>query len=363
MFRPAFYLLFSLFFLISCAKPETERLSSIKVKYIDKVIINQELMNGTVVGGLSSIDYISNNRYVVISDDRSEYSPARIYEMDIEFNQDGIEKHHFVKHHFLKNRDNNQFEENELDPESIRYRASTDTYFYTSEGGRTKEWVNPFVREMNREGKFLPEINIPEMFYFHDNKGLRENGGFESLTFENDTIVWYANELPLKEDGEVPGFTKAKNPIRLVRHDIKNDIILHQYAYNIDHLNEKPNPNDGFYINSVPEILFIEEDKLWVMERSYTTGVGNFVKVYEVETNKATDVKEVIGLIDKSYEAVSKKLLLDFSDFNQKIDNIEGMTFGPDFPNGSKSLLFISDDNFSESQEAQLWLFSVIGLE
>jgi len=363
MFRPAFYLLLPLFFLISCAKPETERVSSTKIKYIDKVVIDEELMNGTVMGGLSSIDYISNNRYVVISDDRSEYSPARIYEMDIEFNQDGIEKHHFVNHHFLKNRDNNQFEENELDPESIRYRASTDTYFYTSEGGRTKEWVNPFVREMNREGKFLSEINIPEMFYFHDNKGLRENGGFESLTFENDTIIWYANELPLKEDGEVPGFTKAKNPVRLVRQDIKNDQVLGQYAYNIDPLREKANPKDAFYINSVPEILFIEENKLWIMERSYITGVGNFVRVFEVKIGKATDVKEINSLSEAKYSPVSKKLILDFSDFDDKLDNIEGLTFGPDFQDGSKSLLFISDDNFNESQETQLWLFSVTGLE
>lgn len=53
-------------------------------------------------------------------------------------------------------------------------------------------------------------------------------------------------------------------------------------------------------------------------------------------------------------------MLLDFSDFNQRIDNIEGMTFGPDFPDGSKSLLFISDDNFNEEQETQLWLFQFL---
>lgn len=169
--------------------------------------------------------------------------------------------------------------------------------------------------------------------------------------------------MPLKEDGEVPGFEEGKYPIRLVRHDIKNDVVLNQYAYNISSLNDEPVPQDGFYINSVPEILFLKKNKLWILERSYTVGVGNFVKMFEIDTKNATDIKNVDALASIDYTSASKKLILDFSDFKQNIDNIEGMTFGPDFPDGSKSLLFVSDDNFNKKQETQLWLFSVKGLD
>jgi hypothetical protein len=310
------------------------------------------------MGGLASIEYLYGNQFVVISDDRSEYFPARFYEMEITFDSSGFKSYKFSEMSTLKNKDGDIFEENELDPESIRYRASSDSYFYTSEGGRTKKWINPFIWEIDRSGQFISEVNVPSIFYFYDDQGLRENGGFESLSFENDSIIWYANELPLKQDGNTPSFKEAKYPVRLVRHDIKNDSILNQYAYNISQLNDKPNPKDGFFINSVPEILFIEKNRIWVMERSYTTGVGNFVKVFEIEYDNAADVKGVNALSDFDFEFVSKKLILDFSDYQQDIDNIEGMTFGPDFPDGSKSVLFISDDNFNSDQETQLWLFS-----
>lgn len=361
MLKDFIYCLFPLLILGACSKSDTNKSdSSVYLQYLDKIIINNDkLIDSTFLGGLSSIDYIGSNQFIFISDDRSEYSPARIYELEINFNAEEILNYNFHKTIFLKNKVGKSFEKNEIDPESIRYRTSSNTYFYTSEGGRTDEWINPFLWEINREGEFITSINVPEIFKFNIEKGVRENGGFESLTFENDTIIWYANELPLKEDGEVPSFEEGNYPVRLVRQDIKNDVVLSQYAYNISPLKEKPDPEDGFYINSVPELLFIDNNKLWVLERSYTKGVGNFVKLFEIETTKATDVKDVNSLTENDYAPVTKKLILDFSDFNQRIDNIEGMTFGPDFPDGSKSLFFVSDDNFNEEQETQLWLFKV----
>ena len=41
-------------------------------------------------------------------------------------------------------------------------------------------------------------------------------------------------------------------------------------------------------------------------------------------------------------------------------DNIEGVTFGPDLPNGHKSLIFIADNNFNPMEKSQVMLFEVI---
>ena len=356
-----FFLLGLLIFCFSCKDSNKEIDDSKKsIRFIDKVSIkNDQLIDSTLVGGLSSIDFIEGYRYVLISDDRSEYSPARIYEMSIQFDTAGFHHFNFIETTFLKNKNGAVFEKNELDAESIRYRARTNSFIYTSEGGRTYDGIKPFIREMNQSGMFLADVKVPDIFAFKDGKGLRDNGAFESLTLENDSIIWYTNELPLIEDGEVPSFEDAPYPIRLVRQNIKNNEVLNQYVYLISPTEEKPIPSEGFYINSVPEMLYIDQNTLWVIERAYSEGVGNFVKVFEVKTEEATDVKGSKALTNIKYQAVSKKLILDFSDFNQKIDNIEGMTFGPDFPNGDKSLLFISDDNFSKLQETQLWLFAV----
>jgi hypothetical protein len=40
-------------------------------------------------------------------------------------------------------------------------------------------------------------------------------------------------------------------------------------------------------------------------------------------------------------------------------DNIEGITFGPKRANGKPSLLFVSDNNFSNKQKTQILLFQV----
>jgi hypothetical protein len=40
-------------------------------------------------------------------------------------------------------------------------------------------------------------------------------------------------------------------------------------------------------------------------------------------------------------------------------DNIEGITFGPKLANGKPTLLFVSDNNFSDKQKTQILLFEV----
>ena len=47
------------------------------------------------------------------------------------------------------------------------------------------------------------------------------------------------------------------------------------------------------------------------------------------------------------------------NDLGVFIDNIEGVTFGPKLVNGKQSLLFVSDNNFSNKQKTQILLFEV----
>ncbi|GAA3325260.1 hypothetical protein GCM10020331_056410 [Ectobacillus funiculus] len=43
----------------------------------------------------------------------------------------------------------------------------------------------------------------------------------------------------------------------------------------------------------------------------------------------------------------------------QKLDNIEGMTWGPKLENGHDSLVLISDNNFNSTQVTQFLAFDV----
>ncbi|MEL6141955.1 MAG: esterase-like activity of phytase family protein, partial [Bacteroidota bacterium] len=92
-----------------------------------------------------------------------------------------------------------------------------------------------------------------------------------------------------------------------------------------------------------------------VLERSFSTGYddgGNDVKIYQVDASMATDVSGIDALAGASYTPAIKTLLFDFESVRSQltdgiVDNIEGITFGPDLPNGKKSLLLVADNNFS----------------
>ena len=75
----------------------------------------------------------------------------------------------------------------------------------------------------------------------------------------------------------------------------------------------------------------------------------------------ATDISNNSSLkIKPAEKPVSKKLLLNMDDLGIYIDNIEGVTFGPTLPNGHKTLLLVSDNNFLPIEKTQFMLFEVI---
>ena len=51
--------------------------------------------------------------------------------------------------------------------------------------------------------------------------------------------------------------------------------------------------------------------------------------------------------------------MLDFDELGITLDNVEGMTFGPDLPDGRRTLVLVSDDNFSETQVTQFLGFGL----
>jgi hypothetical protein len=84
------------------------------------------------------------------------------------------------------------------------------------------------------------------------------------------------------------------------------------------------------------------------------------VRVYITDLSNASDISQLRSLKEQSFNnPASKKLLINMETLGIVIDNIEGVTFGPDLPNGKKSLLFVSDNNFSSDQKTQFLLFEI----
>ncbi|HEU4901517.1 MAG TPA: esterase-like activity of phytase family protein, partial [Flavisolibacter sp.] len=105
----------------------------------------------------------------------------------------------------------------------------------------------------------------------------------------------------------------------------------------------------------------LNDHQLLVTERSFSTGrLTCNIRVYLAELNGAENIAGVASLQQHpSTSPVRKKLLLNMDSLGRWIDNVEGATLGPRLPNGKRSLLFVTDDNFSSFERTQFLLFEV----
>ena len=120
----------------------------------------------------------------------------------------------------------------------------------------------------------------------------------------------------------------------------------------------RPEPGRGG--NGIASLLAsdpLDPTKVLVLERSYSQGEGNKVRVYEADLSAATNILDApIG----AARPVAKRLLVDLDDVGlSTIDNVEGMTWGPRLPSGERTLVLVSDDNFDSRQVTQVITLAV----
>lgn len=334
---------------------------------------------GTVVGGLSGIDYDArSDSYVLISDDRTTTDSAgapRLYTARLSFDASTFSAVTLTGVVTMKQPDGSVYpkvpDPKVADPESIRIDPVNGNYVWLSEGDRTltstpARVINPFIREITPQGNHVREYTLPAMFQMSaQNTGPRGNLVFEGLSFSRDAqSAWVIMEGPLLQDGAAPTVA-AGSASRLTRFDRASGVASAQYLYPIEKVQATPVPADQFTVNGPTEILALSATRFLVLERSFSVGVtGNQVRLYEIDTANATNVLTATSLTGAT--PVTKRLVLDFETLKAQlggIANLEGLTFGPMLPNGKRSLVVIADDNFptadSQTDRNQMLVFEV----
>jgi 3-phytase len=63
-------------------------------------------------------------------------------------------------------------------------------------------------------------------------------------------------------------------------------------------------------------------------------------------------------------QPVHQRLVADLSDVPglRRVDNVEGITLGPRLPDGRRTVLLVSDDNFSSAQTTQFLACAATGI-
>ncbi len=330
-------------------------------------------VEGTEFGGISGLAYDQvNGVYYGLSDDRSQINDARFYKLNIDLSDGSLDEGDISFHGFntLLDEDDNPFINNGVDPEGIAL-TSRGTLFISSEGN-ANTLLAPFVNEFSLAGQQFDSLSVPEKFLPTADKssGIRNNQAFESLTITPDERYLYtAVENALWQDG-TNSTLEEESAVRILQYDLETGKTGQEFLYFTDPIPNEAVPLDGFADNGLVELLAIDNTGTFLaLERSFAAGVGNNIRLYEVNLQGATDISQFDSLaVDPNnpkdglfdVDAVAqKRLLIDFDQLDITLDNSEALAFGSTLDNGNQSLIVVSDNNFNESQSTQFVAFEL----
>jgi hypothetical protein len=302
-------------------------------------------VDGLRVGGLSGITREPDGTWLAVVDN-DEKTPARVFRLAFEVGEDGVKpppgkalRDVPLGAIRLEGLDGGNFDGEgiALEP-SGRLLVSSET--------------EPSIREVSPEGRILAELPVPPIFKKEDRSGIRNNEGFEPLTLEpGGDVLWTANERPLQQD--FPDDKTRPSPVRLLRYERRGEgfVPAAQYVYEIGPIERL---GAGFATRGLVDLLPLPGGDLLALEREYVELRGLEIQIFRVSLDGATDVSGLNTLAGTSWTPVRKTLLFDFGRIGFVPDNIEAMTFGPDLPDGSRTLVLVSDNNFARLQQTQI---------
>lgn len=335
----------------------------------EQVVANDLKVDGVQVGGLSAVDYDPVAKlWYFLSDDRTA---SRFHTAELQYDGSNFAAIRFRSTLALKDMGGKAYPSSDpapggtvADPESFRVDPQGGGLWWGSEGDRAKG-LTPFVARMATDGVSNLILPTPATFKMSptEEKGSRNNATFEALSFASDgKSLWVGMEAPIYEDGTLPTLSSG-SVSRFTQMD-RTGKVIKQVAYPIDPIPAAPAAGKNAD-NGVSEMLAINDHQFLVIERSGVQGADglyvNYIRLYEVETNDATDVSSLTSLTGATYKPVRKRLVLDLNTLGlRKIDNIEGMTWGPKLSNGNDTLVLVSDNNFNTTQQiTQVLAFEV----
>ncbi|MGH9346537.1 MAG: esterase-like activity of phytase family protein [Vicinamibacterales bacterium] len=263
-----------------------------------------------------------------------------------------------------------------LDAEGLA-PAPNGNWFVSSEGDPAA-LAQPVagIHEYTRDGRFVRSLPLPRAYLGvvgDDSAGMRLNLALETLSVSPDrTRLFAALESSLLQDGPVGDFERGA-VVRILVYDLRNLATPpREYAYRAD-----PMPRPAAWAAAdgdagVVDVLALSNVDLLVLERGYVVEAGaspprreNTIRIYRVRLDRAAEITGRASLTrDPPGAVLEKRPVLDLStmapDLQERLrglENFEALTFGPRLPDGSSTLLVLSDDNFSPGQVTALIAF------
>lgn len=219
--------------------------------------------------------------------------------------------------------------------------------------------VEPSIRRYSRDGStILGSLPVPQELKVAPAGRATGNLTFEGLTFQPGGRTLVAS-MEGALSGDDPTTVRFQTWQR--DRDGRDFTLGRQYAYHVD-------TDTHGTVLGVSDIAATGDGRLLVLERGYTSGVGNTVRLYLADLSHATDVSGVTDLTGQpSVRLAHKTLLADIGDCpslgatakqpqpNPLLDNIEGIAVTGHAPGGRLRLLLVSDDNQGATQVTRFY--------
>lgn len=338
----------------------------------DQILSSKWPGDGLVVGGLSGLAWSSLNKIIyAISDDRGRNGASRFYELKLSFLENNKPELNISGVHLLRTENGKTFPDRSLDPEGIA--VDRRGWIYVSSEGdlEAKTLAPPVILQLDQKGQVKRRSHFQAPFFDIEKVGeygIRYNMAFESLDIlEPERILVTTTETALYQDGPLASLNEG-TVVRIASYSMDREgelTPLHQKVYPLSKLPARREVSRS--VMGVPDILILKPDEYLVLERAYLADRAKLrVKLFYADCRPATEVQALPSLQNQTYEPCQKKDLYDFdlligklNEIHPVIDNIEGMTWGPELEGGGRLLIFISDNNFRTEQKTQILFFRV----
>ncbi len=312
--------------------------------------LDKTTFEGQPVAGLSALDVTGPNSALALVDNITT-TPARVFDLEISSKPsvrvDGMT--------ILRRPDGTPYTGADFDGEGLVVERGERTILATSER-------EPSIRRFRlSDGLQTGELPVPARFQVAPAGEATTNATFEALAAGVDGRSLYAGmEGPLAPDGTDADGRSRNRIIRYAGspgHDYRP---VAQYAYKTD---------PGL---SLVELAAVDRDELVSMERTFTPGVGNTIRVFTVSLRRAADVTARASLAEAPDKVfLQKKLLFDLVNCppsgavakqpqpNPLLDNVEALALGGYLPGGRRQLYLLSDDNNGATQITRFYSLAV----
>ncbi len=311
------------------------------------------------LGGLSGLAYDPGcDLFYALTDDRGYLAPPRVYVLELELDGPTVRPLEVIT---LRNERDELFADGDLDPESIA--LAPDGTLWVGTEGETHRGVAPRILGFRLDGALLTELEIPQAYLPAEGRGVRSNHGFEglSVTPEGSRLI-AAVESALVQDGPNADLDHGAI-VRLVTFDPVTRHAISERAYRVEAVPDEPRPPTGYRSIGVSEILALDERRVLVVERSFSAGVGNTVRIFLVDLETGDDITGAVSM-PADVNPVHKSLVVDLADLGIDPDNLEGLSFGPRLADGRPTLVMVADNNFQPDVQAnQLLVLALSGVE